>query len=83
MRNTLRYSAGNNRRNTGRQTRKRETKMNMGRRYKRLDWLETRRSDKEPQKSETYMGHLHPTAVDAPLNDDADMCIQNEKVNYT
>ena len=37
----------NNRRKTGRQTRKRETKTNMGRRYKRMDWLEKIRRDNE------------------------------------
>ena len=63
------YSAENNRRNTGRQTRKRETKMNMGRRYKRLDWLEMIQTDREQQKGETYMGHLQPTAMDATLNE--------------
>ena len=38
---TLCYSAENNRMKTGRQTRKRETKTNMGRRSKILDWPET------------------------------------------
>ena len=44
MRNTsghIVYSAEINRRKTERQTRKRETKTNMGQLYKRLDWLET------------------------------------------
>ena len=36
----LRYYAENNRRKSGSQTRKRDTKTNMGRRSKRLDWLE-------------------------------------------
>ena len=47
---TLWYSADNNWRKTGRQTRKRETKTNMGRRSRRLDWLETIRSDKESSR---------------------------------
>ena len=66
---TLWYSAENNRSKTGRQTRKRETKTNMGRRSQRLDWLETIRPDREQLKGETYMGHLHPTSVDATLNE--------------
>ena len=41
------YSAENNRRKTARQMRKRETKMNMGRRSKRLAWLEMIRPDKD------------------------------------
>ena len=39
---TLCYSADNNRRKTGRQMRKKETKTNMGRRYKRMDWCPPR-----------------------------------------
>ena len=64
---TLWYSADNNRRKTGRQTR--NTKTNMGRWSKRLV-----RKDKtklrEQLKGENYMGHLQPIAVDATLNDE-------------
>ena len=47
------------------------TKTNIGRRSKRLDWLEAIRSDKDnaQMKGKTYMGHLQPTAADATLNE--------------
>ena len=45
----------------GRQTRKRETKTNMGRRYKRMDWLKMLRSDKEScRKSKLTWGICNP-----------------------
>ena len=55
---TLWYSDDNNRRKTGRQTRKRETKTDMGRRYKRMDWLEAIRPDKNSSWKEKLTGHI-------------------------
>ena len=59
----VRYSAKNNGRKTGRQTRKRETKTNMGRLSKRLDWLEKIQPDKASLAEKRYLhggGHLQP-----------------------
>ena len=57
----------NYRRKTAGQTKKRDTKANMGRLSKRLDWLETIRPQSAAEKSD-LMGHLQPKVVYATMN---------------